>query len=258
MPEHVESPDCRCWGCVQIVLEDSGACAVHAAAEQESWAPRSARGLNLCQDCADRVAHDLRLIAERWDEAQEALHPSTGGGGSERHAKQTAAPLPINVAVSDALRIARDNVWSVALRLVDDHDGLTLPADQTTPSLAEWLARWQTLRICGSRDRAWSRDAYWLIAQAADQIAAKTYGLPISVEIRDIFCRHRVLIDPAVPAKMRDCGGVLEAVERSDGFKTVRCQVDARHSIQWDTWTNMLKSIGARKSRGARPPKLRI
>lgn len=256
MPEHVDSPDCRCWGCVQIAVECVGVCVVHAVAEQDRVAPMAVKDLNLCQVCTDRLSADLRLVAERWDEAQDALQPGSGGQ-SERHAQQTAAPLPINVAVSDALRIARDNVWSVAIRLVDDHDGLTLPADQTTPSLAEWLAAWQSLKIAGARDRKWTRDAYWLIAAAADQIAAKTYGLPTTVEIRDIFCRHRVLVDPQVPGKLQDCGGVLEAVERSDGFKTVRCQTDARHSIQWDTWTNMLKSFGAKKRRGARP-KMRI
>jgi len=216
---------------------------VHLVAEQDQVPPAVVTDLNLCPVCDDRMRADLNLVSERWEEAQAALHPSRGGD-SERHAQRTEAPLPLNVSVSDALMVVRDNIWSTALRLVDDHPGLALPADQTTPSLAEWLARWQMLKIAGAKDKSFTRQAYWWVAEAADQIASKTYGTETTAELPDQYC------------KRPGCKGQLFVAERSDGVRTVRCNADAHHSVQWDTWTNMLKSFGAQKRRGPRLPRI--
>lgn len=252
MPEHKNSPGCGCWGCQSIAREGSGVCVVHLVAEQDQIPPPSASGLNVCVSCDDRMRADLLLIAARWEEAQDALHPSSGGGDSERHAGRVEAPLPLDISVSDALRIVRDDVWSVALRLVDDHEGLVLPGDQTTPSLAEWMAKWQLIKIAGSSDKSWSREAYWLIASAADQITAVTHGVETRVEMPDMVCKHKTYVG----TKTSVCGAQLMLAERPDGVKTVRCQANAGHAIPWDLWTNVLKSMGAQKKRGPRLPKL--
>ncbi|MGP5383208.1 hypothetical protein ACTXL8_13650, partial [Glutamicibacter arilaitensis] len=73
-----------------------------------------------------------------------------------------------------------------------------------------------------------------------DQIAAKTYGVETTAKLPDQYC------------KRPGCKGQLFIAERSDGVKTVRCAADAHHAVQWDTWTNMLKSFGAQKRRGPR------
>jgi len=242
LPEHKNAADCGCWGCQSIAREGSGVCVVHLVAEQDQVPPAVVTDQNLCPTCDDRMRADLHLVAERWEEAQAALHPSRGGD-SERHAQRTEAPLPLNVSVSDALMIVRDNIWSVALRLVDDHPGLSLPADQTTPSLAEWLARWQMLKIAGAKDKGFTRQAYWWVAEAADQIASKTYGTETTAEIPNQFC------------KRPGCKGKLFVAERSDGVRTVRCAEDANHAVQWDTWSKMLKASRPQR-RGARPPRL--
>ncbi|MCZ4148602.1 hypothetical protein BZG21_29585, partial [Escherichia coli] len=127
-------------------------CVVHLLDNPDSWAPASLQGLNLCGECNEQMIADLRLVAARWDDAQEALHAGAGGGGSERHAQRIEAPVPINVSVSDALLVARDNIWSVVLRLVDDH-AVQLPVYQDTGSLAEWLSRSQAVKIAGSADK---------------------------------------------------------------------------------------------------------
>lgn len=239
--EHRESPYCGCWGCIQLAEKSVGVCVVHLmASPYDVQVPRAMPGLNLCGECNDRMIADLRFVAERWDEAQEALHSGSGGGGSERHAQRIEAPVPINVAVSDALLVARDNIWSVVLRLVDDH-GVRLPEDQTTPSLAEWLSRRQAVKIAESKDKMFTKNAYWWIADAADWIATASYGQETSVEIPEQYC------------KRPGCGAQLHVVETRAGTHIVRCSGDSKHAVQWDTWSQMLR---ARKPRRARPPKL--
>ncbi|GGJ74447.1 hypothetical protein GCM10007173_36780 [Glutamicibacter ardleyensis] len=223
---------------------------VHLVAEQDQVPPVAAPGLNVCVGCDDRMRADLRLIADRWEEAQDALHPSSGGGDSERHAGRVEPPLPLDVSVSDALRIVRDDVWSVALRLVDDHDGLALPADQTTPSLAEWMAKWQLIKIAGSADKGWSREAYWLIASAADQITAVTHGVETRVDMPAMFCKHKTHVD----MKTSVCGAQLMLAERPDGVKTVRCNEDVSHAVPWDIWSQALRASRPQR-RGARLPR---
>lgn len=251
MPEHKNSPGCGCWGCQSIAREGFGVCVVHLVAEQDQVPPPSASGLNVCVSCDDRMRADLLLIADRWEEAQDALHPSSGGGDSERHAGRVEAPLPLDVSVSDALRIVRDDVWSVALRLVDDHDGLVLPADQTTPSLAEWMAKWQLIKIAGSSDKSWSREAYWLVASAADQITAVTHGVETRVEMPDMLCKHKTHVD----MKTTVCGAQLMLAERPDGVKTVRCNEDVSHAVPWDIWSQALRASRPQR-RGARLPRV--
>ncbi|WP_313813001.1 hypothetical protein [Glutamicibacter sp.] len=221
---------------------ESRGCVVHAQAEPDQLAPVALDDLNLCGECNDRMIRDLRFVADRWDDAQEALHAGSGGGGSERHAQRTEAPLPINVSVSDALMVVRDNIWSVVLRLVDDL-GVRVPADQTTPGLAEWLARTKAVTIAAYPDRAFSRQAYWWIAHAADWLATATHGAETSVEIPDQFC------------KRPGCKAQLVVVENRKGERVVQCQGDAKHAVQWDTWSKMLKARRPQK-RGARPPRL--
>lgn len=218
-------------------------CVVHLLDSPDSWPPASLSGLNLCAECNDQMIAHLRFVAERWDDAQSMLHPGSGGGDSERHAQRTEAPLPINVAVSDALRVARDNIWSVALQLVDHHDDLRLPEDQTTPGLAEWMSRWQVSRIAGASEKRSTQLAYWWIADAAGWILSASHGAETIVEIPNQYC------------KRTGCGGQLVVVENRAGQKIVQCQVDAKHAVQWDVWSKMLKASRPQK-RGARPPKL--
>lgn len=239
MPEHVNSPYCGCWGCIKEDQESAGSCVVHVMGGPDAPVPGTTPGMNLCGECSDRMIADLRLVAGRWDDALDALHPGSGGG-SDRHVQRVEAPLPINVSVSDAMRVARDNVWSVVLRLVDDY-GVRLPEDQTTPALAEWLARTQAVKIAQYPDRTFTRRAYWWIADAADWIATAVHGQAVAVPIPDQVCRRP------------GCGAQLHVVENRAGVRIVQCSGDSKHSVQWDVWSQMLR---ARKPRGARPPKL--
>lgn len=242
--EHRESPYCGCWGCIQRAKQAAGVCVVHLLDNPDSWSPASMPGLNLCGECNDQMIADLRFVAARWDDAQEALHAGSGGGGSERHAQRIEAPMPINVAVSDALRVVRDNIWSVVLRLVDDH-GVQLPVYQDTGSLAEWLSRSQAVKIAGAEDKTFTKNAYWWIRDAAGWTVTATHGAETKVDLPDQFC------------KRPGCGAQLVVVENRAGAHIVQCSSNAGHAVQWDTWTNMLKSMGAQKRRGPRLSKKR-
>ena len=217
-------------------------CVVHLLDNPDSWPPASLPGLNLCGECNDQMIADLRFVAARWDDAQEALHAGSGGGGSERHAQRTEAPLPINVAVSDALLVVRDNIWSVVLRMVDDH-GVQLPVYQDTGSLAEWLSRSQAVKIAGAADKTFTKNAYWWIRDAAGWTVTATHGAETVVEVPNHVCQRP------------DCGARLKVVENRAGERIVQCTGDVRHTVQWDAWSKMLRASRPQR-RGARPPKL--
>lgn len=244
MPEHVDSPECGCWGCISVAVESVGVCVVHAAAEPDRQAPASAPGRQVCLECEERMRADLKLVAERWDAAQDALHPSVvAGGGSERHAGSSEPPVPLNVKVSDLLSVARDKVWLVVVGLVDRVLEVRLPDDTSTPGVAEWVERWQLSRVVGHDDRAWVHSVYWSLADAADAIASATHGSEITVEIPGHRCRRP------------GCGGKLAVVEGRTGSRIVRCEADAKHAVQWDDWSQMLRASRPQR-RGARPPRL--
>lgn len=219
-----------------------GVCVVHLLDSPDSWPPASLPGLNLCGECNDQMIANLRFVAGRWEDAQEALHAGSGGGGSERHAQRTEAPLPINVAVSDALRVVRDNIWSVVLRMVDDH-GARLPEYQDTGSLAEWLGRSYAVEIAKSVDKTFTKNAYWWIADAAGWTVTATHGAETRVEMPTHFC------------KRPGCGAQLVLVENRAGARIVQCSGDVGHTVQWDAWDKMLRASRPQR-RGARPPKL--
>ena len=79
MAEHEESPACGCMECKTRARGAVGVCAVHLVAEPDKEPPAAVRDLALCVACEQRLRDDLRLIVDRWDEAQEALHPGRGG-----------------------------------------------------------------------------------------------------------------------------------------------------------------------------------
>lgn len=248
MPEHVNSPDCGCWGCINLAMSSIGFCVVHMVAEPERIPPASARGSNLCPACEDRMRMDLRLISNLWADVEAALTPDSGGGTSERHAGRIDPPSPIDLAASQALRVARDAVRQVAADLVDSFDEIRLPDDQSTPGVAEWLSRFHVLRISGAEAKAWSRECYWKLAHAADKIAVQAPGGATEVPTPHA-CRTKVKTLDGETEILVACAGELLAVERSDGVRSIRCGTDAGHSIPWDTWSQMMR---ARKPRGAR------
>lgn len=247
--EHVDSPDCECWRCaISRQAQKSGVCVVHAVGRGDDCAPATAKNSRICVECEDRMRADLMLVVSRWDAAQDALHPGQGSGG--RQGTRTVAPLPIKVDVVDALRIVSRSVWRIAVALVDEVDDIRLPADQSTPSVAEWLAKWQMVKLTAMGSSTAVLKMYWLAADAAGEIAKVTAGDAPAAKVEAPDTCNAVVVDSK--GDHVKCGEPLSIVWEmipTDTRKVV-CPADPTHMIAWDSW---LKSMSARKPRGARP-----
>ena len=247
MGDHVGGPDCDCWGCVSRRAHEAGVCVVHAKGWGLGPAPVTAVGSRVCHECEDRMRSDLRLVAERWDAAQEGLVPGQGSGG--RQGTAVSAPLPIRVDVVDAVITASRQVWKIVPLLLDEYPDVRLPDDQSTPSIAEWLYRWQVLRVVQMPDAGHVLKAYWCAAEAAEEIARVTIADAPTVELP-------VPDQCKAPTRNGDgtlamCGGDLATMwDQTGKAKTVVCTTDRSHMIPWDSWA---KSMAARRPRGARP-----
>lgn len=235
MSEHIE------------VVDYPSDCGVHA--EVTEWVPADQKS-NLCTACREDLASSLLAIESCWAQAVDALQRGRGGGDSERMGgSDIHPPLPINADASDAMRLARDAVWSGAHQLVMDRDHVRLPDDQSTPALAGWLARWHLEHLASHSNGSWTVEWYTEIQLAAEaMLKASLNGvveLPTGAECRTRLPRP----DPKKAALGPMCGGQLIMVEQADGNRTVKCSENPDHMLDADSWFLMM---AARKPRASR------
>lgn len=248
MPDHVDSSDCGCWGCISIGAEQVGVCVVHAVDRGDLAAPASGKDSRICLECQDRMRRDLRTVAGRWAEAQEALHPGSGGGGGERQTPRIEPSAPVRLEVVDALRKTSDRVWKLVLAVSDQYADARLPDDQTTPGLAEWLSKWMVPKLASIPSAEEVLRCYWWASEASESIEEVTEGATVTVVAPDV-CRAVVSSEGE---EVKTCGGLVKAVRELDGRgdAIVQCAVDPAH---WVPILNWQKQMAARKPRRARP-----
>lgn len=252
MPEHKNDPSCGCWGCLMADADYPTNCGVHA--EESQWWPAVPKS-NLCIACREELGASLRAIESQWDLALDALARGRGGGGdSERMGgSDIHPPLPINANASDAMRLARNAVWSGAHQLVMDRDQVRLPDDQSTPALAGWLARWHLEHLASHPRGSWTVEWYTEIQRAAEAITkASAEGTPETP--LPMPCRQISLVN----GKPTQCPGMVTAIPSSDGTPgSVRCSTDAGHTVAWDDWVKAHRGSRAKTltamARNARP-----
>lgn len=248
MGEHVESAGCSCWGCISAAAGQVGVCVVHAVDRGDLAAPSSGRGSRICLECQDKMQRELRHVVSRWSEAQEALHPGSSGGGSERHTPRVAPPAPVRLEVVDALKVTSDRVWSLVATVLEQVAGIRLPDDQTTPGLAEWLARSMVPRLAEMPSAELVLRCYWWAVEAAESMSEVTEGAQATVVLPDM-CRAMVVNEEQEQVM---CCGRIEAVRELDGRgeAIVKCTTDPTHWVPFENWQ---KQMAARKPRRARP-----
>lgn len=246
MPKCTEEVGCECWGCIQAAHEHPSDCDVHA---EHSIYVRAELKSNLCLECREELGRNLRGIEAWWPEVEDALERGRGGGDSERAGSDVHPPLPINAAASDAMRLAREAVWSGVDQLVTDRDDVRAPDDQTTPNLAGWLARWHLSYLSSHPIGPWTVAWYEEIQEAADAMEkASVQGCTPEVPTEHV-CKRLVKVLVDEKEVLVKCEGQLIAIESRTGTKSIKCSKDVEHSIPWDAWSQMMR---AKKPRGAR------
>lgn len=103
--------------------------------------PRRANGWPLCEVCEERVAENLRDIAEVWPDTEEALRVPEMVGGEKVSGSATIG-LPLNEAVADARREALTTLAYWAQVVVQEAQTLTAPPFdlEHVGGLATWLS----------------------------------------------------------------------------------------------------------------------
>ncbi len=247
MAEHVDGPGCKCWGCVSRAAHDAGVCVVHAVYREHIGVVSAAVDSRICSECEEKLWLALRMVDDRWDDAQDSLAPGRGGG-SERKTPREEPPVPLRVEVVDAMRDAGQAIWKLAFAVTDRYIDVRLPDDQSTPSLAGWLARSMVPRIVQVPDPVWVLKAYWWAIEAGSKIEKVTEGGETEVVLPDL-CKIVVMSEDGKPVV---CGGEVKAVwqHMPKERKVVQCTRNRDHFIPFDVWQ---KQQAARKPRGARP-----
>ncbi|RZU61756.1 hypothetical protein [Zhihengliuella halotolerans] len=225
-------------------------CGIHA--EGDVWVAAADRS-NLCTPCREQLADSLRAIDEAWPRVLDALQRGRSGGGSERMGStEVHAPLPINAGASDAMRLAREAVWSAVHQLVMDRPGARVPEDQSTPALAGWLARWHVEYLAGHPNGSWTVEWYTEIQRAADAVEAAAVDGVVEVETQ-MQCGHRESVGStgAERGAVR-CTGVVTVVDRPGVGQVAVCSRDPQHAVPADAWFKAMRSARPQR-RGARP-----
>ena len=273
MPEHINHPDCGCWGCVQkrqavstaLQLEykyrvagHSGLlpytlakkatvypkqCVIHATAGVEVPTERNS---NLCRPCTDQLRADLQVIADRWEDLEEALQPSRSGGSGERGSTDIYAALPIDGSVSDVMRLVRAEVWSIVGQLVQDKPAQQMPKDHGTGVLAGWLAKWHVDYIASHPSAAHAVACYTGIQAASDQSRRKSYQ---TVGARTPLVQHCHQFVTGADGSRVPCPGQLEGVLLDSGKKIVECSEDPGHMIPVNEWLLIHSKRASRPAR---------
>lgn len=260
MPEHINRLDCTCWGCVQnretletsLLLEYKyrvpgcaelmpytlatkatsypKSCIIHSAGGATVPAERNS---NLCLPCTEQLRTDLQVIADRWEDLEEALQPSRSGGAGERGSTDIYAALPIDGSVSDVMRQVRSEVWSIVGQLLQDKPMQQMPKDHGTGVLAGWLAKWHVDYIASHPSAAHTFACYTGIQTASDQSRRKSYqtqGARTPIIQR---CHQFVT---GLNGSRLPCPGQLEGVLLDSGKKIVECSEDPGHMIPMSEW----------------------
>lgn len=241
MPECTNDVGCSCWGCIKASTEYPSVCGIHA--EDSEWVPAESSS-NLCRDCREELGRNLRRIETYWPAVEDALARGRGGGDSERMGgSDVHPPLPINANASDAMRVARDAVWSGVDQLIMDKPGVRAPDDQSTPNLSGWLDCWHLSHLAAHPNGSWTVEWYTEIQRAAEAMEkASLEGNPETP--LDMQCRKIILTERGLPEQ---CSGMVTSVPKGDGSPgMVRCSEDAGHEVPWDDWVKVHRGSRAK------------
>lgn len=220
----------------------------------ERGGPRRTERAWFCPTCVDRMREQLGYgytnhlgehipgIAEMWADLEDNLaRNETITDPDQGHQKNggKAHGSVINEGVSEAMRDARNLVWFLVRAILDHADNhgtnIKIPDDQSTPSLADWLARWHIDTIAAGVGRMTALAAIedtrsaWL---ACKRRAYPTGGRKVDLGIP---CEHHGTNDMG---ERTTCPGVMVAYvsPARSGLPDLVCTEDDSHRLAPEVW----------------------
>lgn len=215
-------------------------CIARTCRPADKGGPRRTNQAFVCDECTERLREDLRFIADSWDDLEVQL----GAGQSVQfeQGKQTnglkATGLVINERASQARRDATETVWFVAralLDLADREDRVArFPDDQTTPTLARWIADWQAHRLVrGLIGRTTAQSIVEDTRAAAKAVRSAAYPTGAHKVDVGLPCEQHGTSESGERVR---CVGIMTAIVGTGVMPDLVCSVDESHRLEPQVW----------------------
>jgi hypothetical protein len=205
--------------------------------------PRRAFNAWFCPPCIDNTTRQLGDIADAWDDLEEALlHSETGRDGEQgktKNAGKGATGIVINERAVHARTKASALIWFLIRDILDRYDDaqrtLTLPDDQTTPSLYRWLARWHVNGFATHPGDEFAIEVFIDISRARRDVRAAAYPSGMRKVKTGLPCIEHYT---SVEGERVTCPGSLNAWIGPDtkGVPELVCSEDRQHVVDPETW----------------------
>lgn len=209
----------------------------------EEGGPRRAFNAWFCPPCIDTTTTHLHDIANAWDDLEEALMHSEAGRdgeqGKTKNAGKGATGIVINERAVHARTKASALAWFLIRDILDryDEDGrtLTLPADQTTPSLYRWLASWHINGFATHPGDEFAIEVFVDIARARRDVRAAAYPTGARKFGTGLPCVEHIT---TVDGDRAPCPGTMHAWvgPQTAALPDLVCSEDRTHKVDPVTW----------------------
>lgn len=219
---------------------------------EDEGGPRRTFTAWFCPICIDNATRQLADIADTWGDLEEALTRSETGRDSEqgktKNGGKGATGIEINERAVHARTRATTLVWFLIRDILDRYDehgrALTLPGDQTTPSLARWLARWHVAGFATHPGDEFAIEVFADIRGARKDVRAAAYPTGARKLETGLPCIEHATTDAGerVP-----CAGTLHTWvgPHMEGLPDLVCSEDRSHKVDPTTWRRNALTRGA-------------
>lgn len=200
--------------------------------EQRAW---------FCHACEDRMRANLEHIAAAWDDLEAALTSSEviyGEQGKQKHGGKTHG-IRLSDAAVEARAKATAVTWFMVRDLLDRYDeqgrDLPIPRDQSTPSVAAWLAKWHVPSFAAHPGDQLALEVYDDLAETRRLVTRGAYPLGVRRIELGLPCDQHATSEVG---KRVPCEGSLYATVARKGstWSDLRCTADPEHVVPTTEW----------------------
>ena len=205
--------------------------------------PRRTENAWFCTACIDRASTNLDHIADTWEDLEESLTRSEIGRDTEQGKTKNAGKGATGIQINERALHARTKtsalMWFMIRDILDRYDEtgrtLTLPTDQTTPSLARWLAKWHIAGFATHPGDELAVEVFVDIRRARNDVHSAAYPTGAKKLETGLPCVEYGDSDTGEHVK---CPGTLHAWvgPQTATLPDLVCSEDRAHKVDPTTW----------------------
>lgn len=216
--------------------DDRALCQSTVCRPDSKGGPRQAHKV-ICDQCAERFGRDLQATADMWEDLTDRVSAPEDYVITERiKGTKESFGIDINQQVSDAKTDLIKFTWWLTDLVITNKMTVKAPADQSTPSLLAWVARWHTSLFTRDLDKGNIIRAVSVAHKTRSNIHRNAY--PSGNRKVDIpgGCMKNTTSDTG---KLIPCPGELFGIIRpGDSLlpSTIMCSDDPEHQVPVGEW----------------------